>query len=74
MLQLGDIIQLIGGYCTLYKGSLVLYSGCMHGIIERIGQYRMIFRELPNMSTVRWDADKSRVVRACIHPSHPQSS
>ena len=57
MLRSGDIIRLIGGYCTLYKNSLVLYSGCMHGTIERIGQYRMLFKEHPNMSGVTWVTD-----------------
>ena len=57
MLCSGDIIRLVGGYSTLYKNSLVLYSGCMHGRIERIGQYRMIFKEHPNMSGVSWIND-----------------
>ena len=57
MVNTGDIIRLQGGYSGLYKNSLVLYYGCMHGTIERIGQYRMVFKEHPNMSTLEWVTD-----------------
>ena len=66
MLRSGDIIRLIGGYCTLYKNSLVLYSGCMHGTIERIGQYRMLFKEHPNMSGVTWVTDPTTKMMVSI--------
>jgi hypothetical protein len=55
MLSSGDIIKLTGGYTMLYKNSLVLYSGCMHGTLERVGQYNLLFKEHPNMSSMDWN-------------------
>ena len=62
----GDIVQLNGGHCTLFKGSLTLNSGIKRGMIERVGQYRMIFRESPNMSTAKWDLDNTRMVSTSL--------
>eukprot|EP00741_Cyanophora_paradoxa_P025529 tig00000383_g24635.t1 len=53
MVQPGDILRLKGGYCTLYKNSLVLSSGKL-GTIERIGEFCMLFSETPNMSAFSW--------------------
>lgn len=67
----GDIIRLSGGYCSLFKNSLVLYSGT-HGTLERIGHFNMVFSEFPNMSTVQWAADANNPkVMVCSHPSLP---
>eukprot|EP01089_Gocevia_fonbrunei_P005500 TRINITY_DN15955_c0_g1_i1.p1 TRINITY_DN15955_c0_g1~~TRINITY_DN15955_c0_g1_i1.p1 ORF type:complete len:165 (-),score=23.48 TRINITY_DN15955_c0_g1_i1:59-553(-) len=55
-LQPGDIIRLSGGYCTLFKNSLILYSG-RYGNLERTGEFQMVFTEVPNMSTLVWKAD-----------------
>jgi len=55
-LQAGDIIRLKGAHCTLFHGSLILYSG-RHGSIERIGEFTMVFTEVPNISHLQWTAD-----------------
>ena len=55
-LQQGDIIRLLGGYCSIFKNSLVLYSG-KYGQIEKIGEFMMSFSEVPNMSLMGWVPD-----------------
>ncbi|KAL6079670.1 SOSS complex subunit B1 [Balamuthia mandrillaris] len=62
-LQPGDIIKLSGGYCTLFKNSLILYSG-RHGHLERVGEFTMLFAEAPNMSMLSWVA---------TNPNNPKS-
>eukprot|EP01114_Cavostelium_apophysatum_P017443 TRINITY_DN5182_c0_g1_i1.p1 TRINITY_DN5182_c0_g1~~TRINITY_DN5182_c0_g1_i1.p1 ORF type:complete len:146 (-),score=9.03 TRINITY_DN5182_c0_g1_i1:30-467(-) len=53
-MQPGDIFQLRGGYSTLFKNSLVLYSGKRHGSMERTGEFTMLFVESPNISQFSW--------------------
>jgi len=48
-LQPGDIIKLVRGYSSLWKGSLTLYTGRV-GHLEKVGDFCMVFCELPNMS------------------------
>jgi hypothetical protein len=45
----GDILRLVKGYASLWKGTLVLYSG-KYGQLEKIGEFTMVFSELPDMS------------------------
>lgn len=60
-LKENDIIQLRAGYATLFQGkSLILYAG-RYGSIQRIGEFTMLFTELPNMSEIQWEFD----------PQHP---
>lgn len=56
LLQPGDIVRLKGGYCTLYKNSLMLYTG-KKGSTDRIGEFTLVFSETPNMSTIQWVTD-----------------
>ncbi|XP_054156186.1 SOSS complex subunit B1-B-like [Oppia nitens] len=48
-LQPGDICRITKGYVSLWKGCLTLYTGKV-GKIQKIGDYCMVFAELPNMS------------------------
>lgn len=45
----GDILRLTKGYSSLWKGSMVLYSG-KYGILEKIGEFTMVYSETPDMS------------------------
>jgi hypothetical protein len=56
LLQPGDIIQLRQGYSSLFKNALVLYTG-RQGILERVGEFTMLFSEVPNMSQFEWVPD-----------------
>ncbi|XP_065150067.1 nucleic acid binding protein 1b isoform X1 [Paramisgurnus dabryanus] len=49
LIQTGDIIRLNRGYTTLFKGCLTLYIG-RTGDIQKIGEFCMIFSEVPNFS------------------------
>ncbi|XP_068751015.1 SOSS complex subunit B1-A-like [Montipora capricornis] len=49
ILQPGDIIKFVRGYSSLWKGSLTLYTG-RAGHMEKIGDFCMVFCEVPNMS------------------------
>jgi len=48
-LQSGDICRLTKGYTSMWKGCLTVYTGKV-GEIMKIGEFAMIFSELPNMS------------------------
>ena len=45
----GDIIRLSKGYTQVWKDNLTLYTGKI-GSLEKVGEYCMLFSELPNMS------------------------
>ncbi|XP_065353533.1 SOSS complex subunit B homolog [Cloeon dipterum] len=45
----GDIVRATRAYATVYRNSLVVYSG-KSGEVQRIGDYCMVFSESPNMS------------------------
>ncbi|KAL5005811.1 hypothetical protein ScPMuIL_016969 [Solemya velum] len=49
LIQTGDICKLTKGYTAVWKGCLTLYTG-KSGEIFKIGEFCMIFSELPNMS------------------------
>ncbi|XP_040213009.1 SOSS complex subunit B2 isoform X1 [Rana temporaria] len=49
LIQPGDIIRLTRGYASLWKGCLTLYSG-RGGELQKIGEFCMIYSELPNFS------------------------
>ncbi|KAM5152964.1 SOSS complex subunit B2 [Mantella aurantiaca] len=49
LIQPGDIIRLTRGYASLWKGCLTLYSG-RGGELQKIGEFCMVFSELPNFS------------------------
>jgi len=53
-MQPGDIIQLRGAYSSIFKDTLILYSG-HHCNPERTGQFCLGFVEHPNLSKVRWE-------------------
>jgi len=72
-IQVGDIIRLKGGYCTLFKNSLILYSG-RHGSVERIGEFAMLFVENPNMSLLQWISDPNNLNNLIpVMPSTPST-
>ncbi|XP_052232441.1 SOSS complex subunit B1-like isoform X1 [Dreissena polymorpha] len=45
----GDICRLVKGYTNIFKNCLTLYAG-KNGGITKIGEFCMLFSELPNMS------------------------
>ncbi|XP_070570227.1 SOSS complex subunit B2-like [Ptychodera flava] len=49
LIQTGDIIRLTRGYASMWKGCLTLYTG-RGGELQRIGEFCMVFSEVPNMS------------------------
>jgi len=49
LLQPGDIIKFSKGYASVFKGAMTLYTG-RSGVMERIGEFCMVFSETPNMS------------------------
>eukprot|EP00124_Ichthyophonus_hoferi_P005211 Ihof_evm2s701 gene=Ihof_evmTU2s701 len=53
----GDILELTGGYCNLFKSKiLTLYVGQGdRGSLKKCGEFTMIYREVPNMSDFRWE-------------------
>jgi ssDNA-binding replication factor A large subunit len=55
-LQPGDIFRVKGGYTTIFKTSMVLYCS-RNGVLERLGEFTMVFTEEPKMSEVEWVAD-----------------
>ena len=48
-LQPGDICRLTKGYASLWKACLTVYTG-RGGEIEKVGEFCMLFSEVPNMS------------------------
>ncbi|KJE89412.1 hypothetical protein CAOG_00886 [Capsaspora owczarzaki ATCC 30864] len=55
-IQPSDILHITNGYCSLFKGSLTVYTG-KAAMVERVGEFTMSFSETPNMSSVQWPAD-----------------
>jgi len=49
LLQPGDLIRVSKGYVSVWKNCLTLYIG-KGGEIQKIGEFCMVFSELPNMS------------------------
>uniref|UniRef100_K7G104 SOSS complex subunit B2 n=2 Tax=Pelodiscus sinensis TaxID=13735 RepID=K7G104_PELSI len=49
LVQPGDIIRLTKGYASLWKGCLTLYTG-RGGELQKIGEFCMVYSELPNFS------------------------
>jgi hypothetical protein len=55
----GDILFLKSAYATIFKNNLILYTSKPGlGQIIKIGEYFMIFTEIPNMSLVPWRKEK----------------
>lgn len=54
MLQTGDICKLTKGYAAMWKGCLTLYTG-KGGDIHKIGEFCMVFAEMPDMSEPQKD-------------------
>ncbi|XP_053554564.1 SOSS complex subunit B2 [Bombina bombina] len=55
LIQPGDIIRLTRGYASMWKGCLTLYSG-RGGELQKIGEFCMVYSELPNFSEPNPDA------------------
>ncbi|KAM4626790.1 SOSS complex subunit B2 [Discoglossus pictus] len=49
LIQPGDIIRLTRGYASMWKSCLTLYSG-RGGELQKIGEFCMVYSELPNFS------------------------
>ncbi|XP_069081973.1 SOSS complex subunit B2 isoform X2 [Pleurodeles waltl] len=49
LIQPGDIIRLIRGYASIWKGCLTLYTG-RGGGLQKIGEFCMVYSEVPNFS------------------------
>ncbi|KAK9828487.1 hypothetical protein WJX72_000261 [[Myrmecia] bisecta] len=54
--QPSDIVRLTGGLFVTDKKAIQLRSG-RKGVLEKIGEFDMIFTEQPNMSTIKWVHD-----------------
>ncbi|XP_065655123.1 SOSS complex subunit B1 isoform X2 [Hydra vulgaris] len=50
-MQCGDIIRFSKGYAQVWKNQLTLYVGRI-GAMEKIGEFCMLFSELPNVSDI----------------------
>lgn len=53
-LQTGDICRITKGYGSIWKGCLTLYSG-KGGDVHKIGEFCMVFSEVPFMSELNPD-------------------
>ncbi|MCO5547172.1 hypothetical protein L7F22_000615 [Adiantum nelumboides] len=56
--QPGDIVRMNRGIFTSYNGSMILRAG-KKGKLEKIGEFTMVFSEVPNMSKLQWVQDPS---------------
>ncbi|XP_038605480.1 SOSS complex subunit B2 isoform X2 [Tachyglossus aculeatus] len=54
LIQTGDIIRLTRGYASMWKGCLTLYTG-RAGLLHRIGEFCMVYSEVPNFSEPQAD-------------------
>ncbi|XP_028924840.1 SOSS complex subunit B2 isoform X2 [Ornithorhynchus anatinus] len=54
LIQTGDIIRLTRGYASMWKGCLTLYTG-RAGLLHRIGEFCMVYSEVPNFSEPQTD-------------------
>lgn len=54
----GDILQILGGFVTLYKG--FIRFACRVGKIIYKGKFLMMFHLEPNMSMVTWTPDPKK--------------
>ncbi|XP_002991107.2 SOSS complex subunit B homolog [Selaginella moellendorffii] len=54
--QPSDIVRLTNGIFSFHKANLVLRAG-KKGLLEKIGEFSMVFVEIPNMSTMQWVQD-----------------
>lgn len=55
LIQPGDIIRLTRGYASMWKGCLTLYTGRV-GDLQKIGEFCMVYSEVPNFSEPNPDA------------------
>ncbi|EHA99030.1 SOSS complex subunit B2 [Heterocephalus glaber] len=49
LIEPGDIIRLIRGYASMWKGCLTLFTG-REGELQKIGEFCMVYSEVPNFS------------------------
>ncbi|KAJ7533195.1 hypothetical protein O6H91_13G037100 [Diphasiastrum complanatum] len=54
--QPGDIVRLTNGIFSFHKTNLVLRAG-KKGLIEKVGEFSMVFVEAPNLSLLQWVQD-----------------
>lgn len=54
--QLGDILFIKNGRCTLWTNNLELQKG-RKGVIQKIGEFTMQFNETKNISNFEWIED-----------------
>ncbi|XP_031570755.1 SOSS complex subunit B2-like [Actinia tenebrosa] len=73
LLQPGDIIRFTRGYANIWKGSLTLYTGRM-GSLEKLGDFCLVFSEVPNMSDPSLDIVKKFKQQSEQGRSSPNSS
>ncbi|XP_043194872.1 SOSS complex subunit B1-B-like [Amphibalanus amphitrite] len=59
LLQAGDIIRVTKGYTNIWKNCLTLYVG-KGGDLQRIGDFCMVFSELPFMSEPQTEAQQQQ--------------
>lgn len=59
-LKEGDIIFLKGAYTSLFKDNMILYAAKPgYGKLFKIGEFFMLFKEMPNMSLYAWKKERS---------------
>ena len=66
----GDILQILGGFVTLYKG--FIRFGCRVGRVIYKGRFLMTFNLEPNMSLVTWTPDPKN--ESTFLPKFPPST
>jgi hypothetical protein len=62
----GDIIELRNGNTALFKDSLTVYAN-RHSRLERTGEFTLVHREAPNMSTFAWIKDQASGALVMVH-------
>jgi hypothetical protein len=55
MINEGDILFLKSAYASIFKNNLILYTSRPgFGQIIKLGEYFMLYTEIPNLSVVNW--------------------
>lgn len=56
--QPGDIVRLTNGIFSSVRGNMVLRAG-RKGKLEKVGEFTMVYTEIPNMSKLQWVQEPS---------------
>ncbi|KAJ6403584.1 hypothetical protein OIU84_011907 [Salix udensis] len=56
----GDIIRLANGIFSYSRNTNLVLRAGRRGVIEKVGEFAMVFVETPNMSEITWIPDTNR--------------